>query len=132
MIGRGIDNGQRDGGCMTRRIAIGFLLSAALAGGMSTPAAAEEVRQGLDTPMILQMLSRPAEEPEAVMREMLRPDAVEARPVRFDQPQMMPDGSARYGTDKVSISMTIRNPCPPGDLEHEILAQRVQAGRGRR
>jgi hypothetical protein len=66
------------------------------------------------------------------MREMLRPDAVQAKPVRFNQPQMMPDGSARYGTDGASVSMTIRNPCPPGDFEHEVMLQRSLPGRGRK
>jgi hypothetical protein len=119
-------------GCMTRRIVIGLALSAASAAGISAPAAAEEIRQGLNAPMILQMLSRPAEKPESVMREMLRPDAVQAKPVRFDQPQVMPDGSVRYGTGAASVSMTIRNPCPPGDIEHEMMALRSLPGRGRK
>ena len=114
---------------MTRRIVIGLVLSAVVAGGMSARAAAEEVRQGLNAPMILQMLSRPVEKPEVAMREMLRPDAVQAKPVRFDQPQMMPDGSARYGSDSASVTMTIRNPCPPGDIEHEMMVQRSLPGR---
>ena len=116
---------------MARWIVIGLVVSAVLGGGIASPAAAEEVRQGLNAPMILQMLARPAEKPESMMREMLRPDAVSAKPVRFDQPQMMPDGSARYGTDGASVSMTIRNPCPPGDIEHEMMAQRSLPGRGR-
>lgn len=119
-------------GTMSSRIAIGFVVSAFLTAGIAVPAAAEEVRQGLNAPMILQMLSRPAEKPESSMREMLRPDAVQARPVRFDQPQMMPDGSARYGTDNASVTMMIRNPCPPGDLDHEAMVQRSLPGRGRK
>ena len=115
---------------MTRRIVIGLLLSAVAAVGTSAPAAAEEVRQGLNAPMILQMLSRPVEKPEAAMREMLRPDAVQAKPVRFDQPQVMPDGSVRYGGDSGgSVTMTVRNPCPPGDVEHEMMVQRSLPGR---
>lgn len=117
---------------MTRRMVIGLLLSAVLAWGISAPAAAEEIRQGLNAPMILQMLSRPVEKPESVMRDMLRPDAVEAKPVRFDQPQVMPDGSVRYGTSAASVTMTIRNPCPPGDVEHEMMALRALPGRGRK
>jgi hypothetical protein len=54
--------------------------------------------------MILQMISRPAEKPESAMREMLRPDAVQAKPVRFDQAQMMPD--ARL----VTVRTTPRSP----------------------
>ena len=121
---------------MIRRIVVGLVLSVAVAVGVAAsaaaPVAAEEIRQGLNAPMILQILSRPVEKPEAVMRERLRPDAVQAKPVRFDQPQMMPDGSARYGTDTASLTMTVRNPCPPGDFEHEIMAQRALPGRGRK
>jgi hypothetical protein len=116
---------------MTRRIVIGLVLSAAAAAGMSSPATADEVRQGLNPPMILETLSRPVEKPESVMREMLRPDAVQARPVRFDQPQVMPDGSVRYGTGAASVTMTIRNPCPAGDIEHEMMALRSLTARGR-
>ena len=117
---------------MDKRVAIGLLFSASLTVAVALPAAAEEVRQGLNAPMILQMLSRPVEKPESVMREMLRPDAVQATPVRFNQPQMMPDGSARYGTDTSSVTMTIRNPCPPGDIAHEMMVQRALPGRGRK
>jgi hypothetical protein len=117
---------------MTRRVVVGLLLSAAFVAGTSASAAAEEVRQGLNAPMILQMFSRPAEKPESVMREMLRPDAVQAKPVRFDQPQVMSDGSVRYGTGAASVTMTIRNPCPPGDVEHEMMALRSLPGRGRK
>src|SRR2546427_11142321 len=106
-------------GCMTRRIVIGLVLSAAVAGGISAPAAADEVRQGLNAPMILQMLSKPTEKPEAVMREMLRPDATSGRPVRSEG-QGMPDGSVRYGTEAAGMTVTIRNPCPPGDIDHEM------------
>lgn len=117
---------------MTRRSGIGLVLAAALAGGVTAPAAAGEVRQGLDAPMILEMVSRPAEKPESVMREMLRPDAVRAAPVRLDQPQVMPDGSVRYGTDAASVTMTIGNLCRPGDIEHEMTALRSLPGRGRK
>ena len=117
---------------MRGRIVMGLLLSAAVSGVLSVPVAAEEVRQGLNAPMILQMLSRPAEKPEMTMKEMLRPDAVKATRVGFDQPQVMPDGSVRYGTDGASVTMTIRNPCPPGDIEHEMMALRSLPGRGRK
>ena len=116
---------------MTRRIVIGLGLSAAAAAGMSSPAAADEVRQGLNPPMILEMPLRPVEKPESVMREMLRPDAIQAGPVRFDHPQVMPDGSVRYGTGAASVTMTTRNPCPGGDIEHEMLALRSLPGCGR-
>jgi hypothetical protein len=43
---------------------------------------------------------------------------------------MMPDGSARHvGT---GLTMIIKNPCPPGDLEHEAALYRSLPGRSRR
>jgi hypothetical protein len=111
--------------------AVGSLAAGALVAGTWVPAAADEVRQGLNAPMILQMLSRPVEKPEAVMREMLRPDATSARPVRSEG-QVMPDGSVRYGSESAGMTMTLRNPCPPGDIEHEMMALRSLPGRGRK
>ena len=115
---------------MTKR-SVFLLVTASLTVGLVTPTAAEEVRQGLNAPMILQMLSKPVEKPEAVMREMLRPDATSVRPVRSEG-QVMPDGSVRYGTEASGVTMTIRNPCPPGDIEHEMMVQRSLPGRGRK
>ena len=116
---------------MTKRKRCWTLAAVSLTVGIALPAAAEEVRQGLNAPMILQMLSRPVEKPEAVMREMLRPDAPTARAVRSEG-QVLPDGSVRYGTEAAGVTMTIRNPCPPGDIEHEMLVQRSLPGRGRK
>jgi len=31
-----------------------------------------------------------------------------------------------------SVTVTIRNPCPPGDVEHEMMAMRSLPGRGRK
>jgi len=65
---------------MTKRTRFWTLAALSLTVGMAAPAAAEEPRQGLNAPMILQMLSRPVEKPEAVMRERLRPDPPTVRP----------------------------------------------------
>ena len=111
--------------------AVGSLVAGALVAGMWAPVAAEEMRQGLNAPMILQMLSKPPEKPEAVLREMLRPDATSARPVRSEG-QVMPDGSVRYGSESAGMTVTVRNPCPPGDIEHEMMALRTSPGRGRK
>ncbi len=107
------------------------LTAGILAAGMGAPATADEVRQGLNAPVILQMLSKPAEKPEAVMREMLRPDATSVRPVRSEG-QVMPDGSVRYGAEAAGMTVAIRNPCPPGDIEHEMMALRSLPSRGRK
>jgi hypothetical protein len=108
-----------------------WLVTASMIVDIVTPAVAEEIRQGLNAPVILQMLSKPVEKPEAVMREMLRPDATTVRPVRSEG-QVMPDGSVRYGTEASGVTVTIRNPCPPGDIEHEMMVQRSLPGRGRK
>ena len=120
---------------MTKQTAFWLAAASLTVGALGTggwaPAVAEEVRQGLNAPMILQMLSKPVDKPEAVMREMLRADATSARPVRSEG-QVMPDGSVRYGTETAGLTMTIRNPCPPGDMEHEMMVQRPLPGRGRK
>jgi hypothetical protein len=99
--------------------------------GGAVPAAAEELRQGLNAPLILQMLSRPVDKPEALMKEGLRRDAELSKSPRPTDGQVMPDGSVRYGTDSASVSVTIKNPCPPGDIAHEMATVPLP-GRGRR
>jgi hypothetical protein len=96
--------------------------------GLAAAAPAEEVRQQLNVPMILQMLARPVESPEAALRESVRKDAAPG-PARADGGEVMPDGSVRYG--RGSLSVIIKNPCPPGDLAHEV-GYRPLPGRARR
>lgn len=98
--------------------------------GAAAPAAAEEFRQGLNAPLILQMLSRPADRPETLLKEGLRRDSELSKVTRPSDGQVMPDGSVRYGTDAASVSVTIKNPCPPGDIAHEMAVP--LPGRGRR
>ena len=116
---------------MTRSIrTIAWALSFLLVGA-AAPAAAEELRQGLNAPLILQMLSRPADKPETIMKEGLRRDAELSKVTRPSEGQVMPDGSVRYGSmDGASVTMTIKNPCPPGDIAHEMAVP--LPGRGRR
>ncbi len=99
--------------------------------GAAAPAAAEELRQGLNAPLILQMLSRPPDKPETIMKEGLRRDSELSRVARPSDGQVMPDGSVRYGTDSAGVSVMIKNPCPPGDIAHEMGAVPLP-GRGRR
>jgi hypothetical protein len=104
------------------------MAAAALLLGVSAPASAGERGQPLDPPMILQMLSKPMEKPEAVMREMLRADATSVKPVRSEG-QVMPDGSVRYGRETAGLTMSIRTPCSPGYIDHEMTAPPSLAGR---
>jgi hypothetical protein len=39
----------------------------------------------------------------------------------------------KFMTRQTALStVTVRNPCPPGDIEHEMMALRSLAGRGRK
>ena len=126
---------------MMKRIAVaGWVVAACgLAGagvlaGVST-AAAEEVRQQLNAPMILNLLARPPlESSEAAFNKELKNYAA-AAPKGGDEPEVLPDGSVRYGRGGKSLTVTIRNPCPPGDIEHEMAqlsSYRQLPGRARR
>ena len=98
----------------------------------ATGALAEEVRPQLNPSVILNMLARPVESPEAAFRAGLRSDAAAPRPARADLGEVLSDGSVRYGRGNVSLTVTVRNPCPPGDFEHEAAYLRSLPGRSRR
>jgi len=112
---------------MTRRIAL--VVAAGLALGAAASASAEEIRAQLNPGMILNMLARPIESPEAAFNAALRSDPGPVKTVRPDGGEVLPDGSVRYGKN---LTVTVRNPCPPGDLEHEASLYRPLPGRARR
>ena len=94
--------------------------------------AAEEVRQQLNAPMILNLLARPLESPEAAFKKELKNYAPAPK---GDEPEVLADGSVRYGRGAKNLTVTIRNPCPPGDIEHEMAqlsSYRQLPGRARR
>lgn len=104
------------------------------------PALGQEARpQGsvppqVNAPMLLNLISRPLESPEAAMNKELRNETAAAS-AKANEPEVLPDGSLRYGRGGKTVTLTIRNPCPPGDIEHEIanlLPYRELPGRGRR
>ena len=108
------------------------LLAGSLAFIPASPASAEEVRQQLNAPMILNMLARPVESPQAAFNAGLRASGDVPRAVRVEDGEVQPDGSVRYGRGTTSMSVTVRNPCPPGDMEHEAAYLRSLPGRPRR
>ena len=122
---------------MMKRIAVTGLVVAACLTGAGGPTgvatvAAEEVRQQLNAPMILNLLARPLESPEAAFNKELKNYAAVPK---GDEAEVLPDGSVRYGRGPKSLTVTIRNPCPPGDIEHEMAqlsSYRQLPGRGRR
>ena len=122
---------------MMKGIAVTGLVVAACLTGAGGPTgvatvAAEEVRQQLNAPMILNLLARPLESPETAFNKELKNYAAVPK---GDEAEVLPDGSVRYGRGAKSLTVTIRNPCPPGDIEHEMAqlsSYRQLPGRGRR
>jgi hypothetical protein len=120
---------------MIGRIAVmGLAVAVCGLGGLvgATTAGAEEVRQQLNAPMILNLLARPLESSEAAFNKELKNYAA---PPKGDEPEVLPDGSVRYGKGTKSLTVTIKNPCPPGDIEHEMAqlsSYRQLPGRARR
>lgn len=126
---------------MTKRIAVTGLVVAACGlmgvGGPTGVAAvgAEEVRQQLNAPMILNLLARPLESPEAAFNKELKNYAGVSAAAKGDEAEVLADGSVRYGRGAKNLTVTIRNPCPPGDIEHEMAqlsSYRQLPGRARR
>jgi hypothetical protein len=108
---------------MMGRIAVtGLAVAVCGLGGLAgaTGAAAEEVRQQLNAPMILNLLARPPlESSEAAFNKELK---------NYAAPPKDEAGAK-------NLTVTIRNPCPPGDMEHEMAqlsSYRQLPGRARR
>ena len=108
---------------MNNRIARGSIVAGALVLGMSAVGTADEVRQQLNPSMILNMLARPIESPEGAFNAALKSDPTAPRPVRLYEGD---------GRGKTNLTITVRNPCPPGDFAHEAAYLRSLPGRARR
>lgn len=67
--------------------------------------------------LILNLTNRPVETPEQAFNQAIKADAQAPAPSSVDQWEPQPDGSMRH--KKTGVSIAIRNPCPPGDFEHE-------------
>src|SRR5687768_18540225 len=84
------------------------LVVAALA--LAAPAAADEVKTPISASMILNMTAPRTDSRIDAYNESLREDGVAPRPRNGE---IQPDGSVRYG----NVTVTVRNPCPPGHIE---------------
>ena len=91
---------------------------AALAGALVLVAAwapgagADEAKSPISAAMLLNILAPSAESRDAAFdRAMKEPGP----PPLAAEGQIQPDGSVRYG----SLSITVKNPCPPGTLHYE-------------
>lgn len=114
---------------MGRLLIGGGIVVGCLLGG-TLPAAAQEAGQQVSAPMILRLLSRPAEAPDAALKETFRRDAATPALQRPTEWETLPDGSARHVP--TGITVAIGHPCTAGDLEREAAALRALPGRSRR
>jgi hypothetical protein len=81
-------------------------------------------------PIILELMNRPLESRERAFSEDIKRDALAPRPSALDDWEPQPDGSMR--NKKTGLSITVRNPCPPGDIEHEFALAAYNRARSRR
>ena len=113
---------------------------AAVVGLMTTGTAlAEEAKQPAPTPqppsLILNLMNQPGpvESWDKAFTESIKRDLLAPRPSPLDDWQAQPDGSMR--NKRSGVSLIVRNPCPPGDIEHEFALaayNRAIAGKSRR
>jgi len=95
-------------------------LTAAVAGillGIG-PAQAAEPSATRTPSVILELINRPVESQEQAFNKALRSDGVPAAGPGVEAWEPQPDGSMR--NKKTGLSIMVRNPCPPGDVEHEM------------
>ena len=100
--------------------------------GLAVPAGlgAAEPEPKAVAPLILNLMNRPVESRERAYTEDIKRDALAPRPSAIDEWEPQPDGSMR--NKKTGISMTVRNPCPAGDIEHEFALAAYNRSRPRR
>jgi hypothetical protein len=115
---------------MIERALAGGLL--AVVAGLGLPAVAGAA--GETTPsassIILNLTNRPLESRERAFTEDIKRDALTPRPSAMDEWEPQADGSMR--NRKTGISITVRNPCPPGDMEHEFALAAYNRSKSRR
>ena len=91
-------------------LAIGAVMAL---GTWSPVARAEEAKTPIKAAMMLSIIAQPAElSGRALDRALLEPGP---RPPAMASGEVQPDGSVKYG----NVTVTVRNPCPPGTLHYE-------------
>ncbi|MGH7316464.1 MAG: hypothetical protein ACREI6_10565 [Candidatus Rokuibacteriota bacterium] len=105
---------------MTNRVMLGSVLM--VAAGLAWPVAAGAQEAEAKKPSIIfNLLNRPAESVESrdeAFTEAIKRDALAPKPSPLDEWEPQPDGSMR--NKKSGVTIMVRNPCPPGDIEHEF------------
>jgi hypothetical protein len=83
--------------------------------------------------VIFNLINRPSdaiESREKAFNEAIKQDALAPKPSALDEWEPQPDGSMR--NRKTGIVVTVRNPCPAGDIEHEFALAAYNRSRSRR
>jgi hypothetical protein len=117
---------------MIERARLGGVLVVMLGLGWPAIGSAQEA-PAPSRPMIFNLINRPADSVESrdrAFNESIKQDALAPKPSGIDDWEPQPDGSMRHR--KSGIVVVVRNPCPPGDIEHEFaLAAYNRANRRR-
>jgi hypothetical protein len=101
--------------------------------GLSSPAWAQDTGAPPKASVIFNLINRPTDVVESrdrAFNEAIKQDALAPRPSGMDDWEPQPDGSMR--NRKTGISLVVRNPCPPGDIEHEFALAAYNRSRSRR
>jgi hypothetical protein len=124
---------------IARSFSAGGVLAAVVGLLMTGAARAEEAGRpapSQQTPsVILNLMNQPGpvESREKAFNESIKRDALAPRPSALDEWEAQRDGSMR--NKRSGVSIVVRNPCPPGDIEHEFALaayNRAMAGKSRR
>jgi len=95
---------------MTRILALAGAL--VIVGASVAGALAEEAKSPISAALLLNIMAPVAESRDAAFDRAMKEPA--PPPLRAEG-QVQPDGSVRYG----SMTLTVKNPCPPGTLHYE-------------
>lgn len=115
---------------MIERVLVGGVLAVAAGLGLPAVAAAGAGQVPAASSIILDLANRPPESRERAFSEDIKREALAPRPSGVDEWEPQPDGSMR--NKKTGISITVRNPCPPGDIEHEFALAAYNRSKSRR
>jgi len=103
---------------MVPRTLMRVVLAVVIVAGAAGAVSAEDPAPKPAPSIIMNLVNRPLESQEQAFNQALKAEALAPAPSPVDQWEVQPDGSVR--NKKTGISMIVRNPCPPGDIEHEF------------
>lgn len=93
----------------------GFVVGTLLVGAWVGPALAEEAKTPVSASMLLSISAPTMESRQSAYDRSLK----ESGPAAPSSWVAQPDGSLRYGSGSTSVSVTVKNPCPPGTAHYE-------------